>query len=202
MLDGQMSTSTLQFRKPPSGVGRKLARLPARVPDPALWETQRSSTTFSLTPGDIGEPTRSPELHTDNLINNWPFWGLQSWPPPRSLGLKTVWTAFPSETDESIALSILANAVLFPPALQAQNLTISLIPPSPALTVRSSPLRVPSSSGAALQSYYIKSGKSAPFTSSPCSRRWCLCLSTGPSWYPHSASLIMEPHFSLPSVTS
>ena len=188
MPDGQMSTSTLQLRKPPSGVRRKLARLPARVQDPALWKTHRSSAAFSLTPGDMGEPTGSPELHTDNLINNWSLWGLQSWPPPRSPGLKTVCTAFPWEIGESIALSLLANAVLFPPALQTQNLTMSLIPPSPALTVKLSPPRVPSSSGAALHSCYIKSGKSAPSTSSPCSRRWCLCLSTGPSWYPHSAS--------------
>ena len=73
MLDGQMSTSTLQLGKPPSGVRRKSAWLPVRVPDPALCETHRSSAAFSLTPGDTGEPAGSPELHTDNLINNWPL---------------------------------------------------------------------------------------------------------------------------------
>lgn len=73
-----MSTLTLQLQKPTSGVKRKLTRLPEKVPNPAPWETQKSSAVFPLNPrGHLGpqEPTGSSELHTDNLINNWPLWG-------------------------------------------------------------------------------------------------------------------------------
>lgn len=91
----------------------------ARPPSPSPQETPESpqvlqscTQTTSSTTGPSED--FSHDLHPDHL-------DLRQY----------VHTAFPWEIGESIALSLLANAVLFPPALQTQNLTMSLLPHLP-----------------------------------------------------------------------